>query len=196
VITMGDDAFPGYEADFDSELWTWPTSGWDEVPEMTLDATPSDASSPLLPPPPVPPPPREPSSPPGPASPPGGPPLELGFPSPPPPAPDRGGRSRKPNKVKKGEGRDAQEDEWDKYPATSGHFYQVLVCGGGKAPIAATLFALCGAIEDRVRAKGGELSERNRWAKRRVPNAYAWLDRNAGSISDATCLACYRGLKK
>jgi hypothetical protein len=188
---MSGDAFASYETEPDYRFSAWGDNGWLfpgwDAADVTFGETPSDASSPLpQPPTPASPPPRESSSPPG------GPPLELGFCCPPgAPALSCGGRPRKPNKVRKGEGRDSKKDEWDDYSAVGGHFYQVLLRGSGRPPIAAALFALCAALEKRLGAENGELSKRNRWAKRRVANAYAWLDRNAGSISDATCLECY-----
>jgi hypothetical protein len=83
-------------------------------------------------------------------------------------------------------------DEDDTYEYRSGHFFQVLVGAAGMAPIAAVLFAMCTVLEDRLTNEGRQLSERSRWAKRRLANAYAWLDRNVGQIADFECLECFR----
>jgi hypothetical protein len=92
--------------------------------------------------------------------------------------------------VKKGDGRDAKPDDSDGYAYSKGHFYQVIFRATGKAPIAAVLFGLCAAIAARLKDAGRQLTERNRWAKRRVANAYAWLDRNESQIRDCECLEC------
>jgi hypothetical protein len=105
--------------------------------------------------------------------------------------PGDGGRERKRNKIKKGEGRDAEKDEWDDYDYLKGHFYCLLRNGGGSVPKSKQLFGVCKKVEEVMKSRGCELSERNRWAKRRIANAYAWLDRNVSQITDSDFLDCY-----
>jgi hypothetical protein len=94
---------------------------------------------------------------------------------------------RRKNKIKKGDGPDAKGDPNDHYPFYEGFAYSHLRRHFGKNPPASVVFEVCRAV---VRLAPGQLSEQNRWAKRRLPNAYAWLDANRATISDALLDRC------
>jgi hypothetical protein len=72
------------------------------------------------------------------------------------------------NQTKKGDGRDAEKDDWDLYDYSTGFF-------------------------DREGEQ--RLEQANRWAKRRVGNAYAWLDRHKEKISKLEFPYCWRDAK-
>jgi hypothetical protein len=80
----------------------------------------------------------------------------------------------KKNQTKKGDGKDAKADEFDKYEYAKGWSYKVFEQELGHAPKSQLVFAVCKTIRGAYRAA----SYQNRWAKRRFANAFAWLDRN------------------
>jgi hypothetical protein len=85
----------------------------------------------------------------------------------------------KKNKIKKGEGRDGRPDEWDRYEYHGKLAHQMFQHLGESQPSAKLVFAVCRLLEERESKGDHRLSTRNRAAKRRMPNAYAWLDRNS-----------------
>jgi hypothetical protein len=80
----------------------------------------------------------------------------------------------KKNVVKKGEGKDSAKDQYDNYVFSSGWSYLIMSAELGHAPTAETVFKVC----KYVWQKATDLLVQNRWAKRRLANAHAWLDRN------------------
>lgn len=178
------DAFPSWpwilpEED-DWDIFGW--EGWDTVPSVSSpdrsdESSPPSPADPTLPYPAVP--------------------LILplispgGF-FPPLPFPVKKGWTGKRNKVKKGCGPDAREDESDDYPYADGHFYTLACQSGEKPPTARVVFEVCRIVAARLQAARRDASRLNRWGKRRMPNAYAWLDKNRDLIADAEfhdCLA-------
>jgi hypothetical protein len=98
-----------------------------------------------------------------------------------------------PNRIKKGMGPDAKPDLYDHYPYKEGHFYNVIVRPGEIPPASKIVFRICDLAEradvDR------RLSWRDRWAKRRIANAYAWLDLNEKILRDSDVLKWYSEVK-
>jgi hypothetical protein len=88
------------------------------------------------------------------------------------------GRVGKKNQIRKGEGKDGQPDQYDKYLFVDEWAYGVIRKCADCAPKARQVFDICTLLEQRCR----DLSIRNRAAKRRLPNAYCWIDRNKDSI--------------
>jgi hypothetical protein len=110
--------------------------------------------------------------------------------------PRRPGRvSAKPNKVQKGSGPDAKKDPMDDYAYTEGHFHQVLVAAGLKGTSAKVIFGVCKRLVQVHEEDCLKLSRMNRWAKRRLANAYAWLDQNASLICEEEFLRICTGLR-
>jgi hypothetical protein len=105
--------------------------------------------------------------------------------------------SAKPNKTKKGNGADGKHgegrDEYDAYPFKSGHFFKLLEHSGAAPPTTKLLFQICKLVEEGRWEPN--LETRNRWAKRRKANAYAWLDRNEGALTDSDFLRLYSEAK-
>jgi hypothetical protein len=98
-------------------------------------------------------------------------------------------RERKKNTIKKGEGRDAKKDDKDNYQYCEGHSFKMLRVLQKKKPVSSkVLFELCRLVEERAT---GTLTTLNRWAKRRMPNAYAWLDDNEKGIGDELMKSCF-----
>jgi hypothetical protein len=95
---------------------------------------------------------------------------------------------RKRNQIKKGKGPDPRPDPEgrDNYRFREGWSYPRLKDRIHNVP-AKVVFDLCRAI---VRRRPGGLSAPNRWVKRRVACAFAWLDENRGSIGDLLLEAC------
>jgi hypothetical protein len=91
-----------------------------------------------------------------------------------------GPRTPRKNAIRKGQGVDAKPDRFDRYPYHLGYFHRILGREFGTWPKAPEVFAICAKIESKV----SSVSLRNRWAKRRLPNAYAWLDHNQALVSD------------
>jgi hypothetical protein len=86
---------------------------------------------------------------------------------------------------------DARPDPFDQYPYTTGHFYDLCMTVIEKELKMVDLFVLCTKIEKHHNdpiAHLLPLSPRNRAAKRRMANAYAWLEINKDVISDAEFL--------
>lgn len=100
-----------------------------------------------------------------------------------------GVRTTHPNQQKKGTGKDAKPDPYDHYPYTSGYFFQLLTSMGERAPSAKLMFELGKVLREQVRSDP-PLEVANRWAKRRLPNAYAWLDRQQKKISREEFVRC------
>jgi hypothetical protein len=93
---------------------------------------------------------------------------------------------RRPNQTKKGEGPESKQhaaDEWDDYQASRGMSCPRLSELGRAGITLAQLQKLCDNIAAFMKAKNITLTKRNRWAKRRKPNAFHWLDENWGTIS-------------
>jgi hypothetical protein len=95
---------------------------------------------------------------------------------------------RRKNKIKKGEGRDAKKDGRDNYLYYEGHYFEVLSSLQKKPVNSKVLFELCKVVEARAQLP---LTALNRWAKRRMPNAYAWLDENESAIGDEFVKKCF-----
>jgi hypothetical protein len=96
---------------------------------------------------------------------------------------------RRKNQVKKGCGPDSKRDECgrDNYPYQEGYFYKVLSeTLGRQAPSTFVRDFVSFAAADKKDGQEDylrqvarkELSPANRWAKRRMPCAYGWLDEN------------------
>jgi hypothetical protein len=107
--------------------------------------------------------------------------------------------SRNPNRIKKGEGFDAKKgvgsDQYDEYHYQSGHFFKLIVDKGDTPPVARILFDICKLVERAALHQRVKLEPRNRWAKRRKANAYAWLDRNEGALTDSEFMRWYEEAK-
>jgi hypothetical protein len=104
-------------------------------------------------------------------------------------------QERHHNLVKKGEGRDAKKDLWDNYLYDEGFFYGVLYKTEGKSPSAKLVFEVCKVLREQDRSGKDPFEPANRWAKRRMANAFAWLDRHKGKISTEEFLDCLREAK-
>jgi hypothetical protein len=101
-----------------------------------------------------------------------------------------GDREPKHNRIKKGTGKDAKADPFDGYHFQSGYFFEVLNSMGERPPSAKLLFKLCNVLQQQERKGQPPLELRNRWAKRRIPNAYAWLDRQKNKITKEEFYDC------
>jgi hypothetical protein len=106
--------------------------------------------------------------------------------------------STKKNRVRKGEGPDAGPDRLgrDHYAFRIGHFYALLKQRLGWEPWKWELMAFCTAIEDGAL---GLPEKRNRYARRRMPNAYGWLDDNqarSGGIPQDVVDAAFAAIPK
>jgi hypothetical protein len=91
-----------------------------------------------------------------------------------------------PNRTKKGEGPESRQratDRWDNYQANRGVSFSRLGQLGHPGITLAQLQKLCDKIAVFMRTRNIVLTGRNRWAKRRKPNAFHWLDENWGKIS-------------
>jgi hypothetical protein len=95
---------------------------------------------------------------------------------------------RKKNKIKKGEGRDAKKDDRDNYRYSEGHYFKVLSSLQKKPVNSKVLFELCKVVKASAQ---GPLTALNRWAKRRMANAYSWLDENERTIGDEFVKECF-----
>jgi hypothetical protein len=102
------------------------------------------------------------------------------------------GRAGNHNLIKKGEGRDAKKDPSDNYAYEEGFFYRELRSLVGKPPFAKLVFEICKVLREQDRTGKPPLEAANRWAKRRMPNAYAWLDRQWGKVTKEELLECLR----
>jgi hypothetical protein len=91
------------------------------------------------------------------------------------------------NRIKKGEGKDARKDSRDGYDYARGHFFGVLTGLNVTQLSAKVLFRVVALAQGRA---GKQTTNLNRWGKRRVPNAYCWLDENRGIISDELIGQC------
>jgi hypothetical protein len=94
----------------------------------------------------------------------------------------------KKNKIKKGFGPDSKSDEDDGYNFQLGYFYQRLKKFFGRTPPAGLVFEICQRV---LKGSAMPLTDLNRWGRRRMGNAYAWLDRNQGRIPDQLFERCY-----
>jgi hypothetical protein len=108
----------------------------------------------------------------------------------------RGRKSAKPNKITKGFGPDGKKGKgWDRddnYQPKTGHFFWVLAPAGSVGPHAKELNMICEMAE---KAHKGQVESRRRAAKRRKPNAYAWLDQHEGTLTDQEVLRWYEEVK-
>jgi hypothetical protein len=105
--------------------------------------------------------------------------------------------NRKPhrNQIKKGEGRDAKKDFWDFYDYQHGFFYGELRKIEENSLSAKLVFEICKVLRQKDRTDKEPLETANRWAKRRMRNAYAWLDRHREKISKEEFLDCVKVAK-
>jgi hypothetical protein len=115
------------------------------------------------------------------------------LPLPPAPRARRGGRRRaavdvprKKNKIAKGDGRDAKPDPRDGYNYQIGNFFPILARLNGAALTAKVLFPFIEIIARTVPVSVNP----NRFAKRRIPNAYCWLDENRNDIPEEVAAQC------
>jgi hypothetical protein len=106
-----------------------------------------------------------------------------------------GDREPHRNQIKKGEGRDARKDFFDCYDYEHGFFYEELRKIETNPPSAKLVFEICKVLREKHRSDKELLETANRWAKRRMPNAYAWLDRQREKISKEEILDCLREAK-
>jgi hypothetical protein len=100
---------------------------------------------------------------------------------------------RKKNQIKKGEGKDAKKDERDGYDYVNGHFYGVLTRMNDGQLGAKTLFKV---VLFAYRDSKQPLLPLNRWCKRRMPNAYSWLDDNKSRIDNDLLQRCLAQAKE
>jgi hypothetical protein len=84
---------------------------------------------------------------------------------------------RKKNSIRKGDGKDAAPDEHDNYKHHQGWAFNVLK-DALRSEI--TAVAICNVVKELSRQAG--VTPPNRWAQRRKPNAYSWIDRNKAVI--------------
>jgi hypothetical protein len=103
-------------------------------------------------------------------------------------------KPRKPNKVRKGDGPESVPDPegYDDYEYQKSPFFRKLKPLIKKRH-SRILKLLCKAIRQH-QPEG--LSIPNRWAMRRVPCSYAWLDRNQTVISDDLLMTCLMELRQ
>jgi hypothetical protein len=94
------------------------------------------------------------------------------------------------NQIKKGEGRDAQEDLFDHYDFYGKSAHQMFQQAGETQPSAKLVFEVCKCLVEHDSGTQKVLSFQNRWAKRRMPNAYAWLDQNSSALLAIGFQAC------
>jgi hypothetical protein len=126
--------------------------------------------------------------------------IGSGGSEPPPSLPGTGGGEdgasssppRKKNAIKKGDGKDAREDEFDHYNYLNGRSYPVMREVLGHSPKADLVLRVCKRIRTQSGESGVSLSYPNRWAKRRCANALAWLDRNQVLIPEEQLRAAVR----
>jgi hypothetical protein len=109
--------------------------------------------------------------------------------------PQLSGWAPRRNRIPKGQGPDSKRDAQDRYDFTAGHFYAVALELDHMAPSSALLFAICKAIREKCSTTGRTLRHMNRWAKRRIANAYAWLDKNRDVIPDDLFRECFLAQK-
>jgi hypothetical protein len=96
---------------------------------------------------------------------------------------------RKKNQIKKGEGKDARKDPRDGYDYVNGPFFSILKNMNGGQLGAKTLFKLAVLVQRDSRQS---LTPLNRWCKRRMPNAYSWLDENISRIDRDLLARCLK----
>jgi hypothetical protein len=101
-----------------------------------------------------------------------------------------------PNHIPKGQGPDAKPDFWDNYDFQNRFFYHGLCFGGVKPPKGPLLFTMCRILRATPPPVQLTLDRANRWATKRNPNAYAWLDRQRGKISIFEVLDSLREAKE
>jgi hypothetical protein len=93
---------------------------------------------------------------------------------------------RHPNHVKKGEGpesRSRHPDPHDSYNFSKlSPSYQRMAELGYVTVTLTAVVKLCDQIERTLVEQGQQLTVRNRFAKRRKPNAFHWLDENWASV--------------
>jgi hypothetical protein len=107
-----------------------------------------------------------------------------------------GNRESHHNQIKKGEGRDAKKDFWDFYVYEHGFFYEQLRKIEKNSISAKLVFEICRVLREKDRTDKQKLEKANRWAKRRMPNAYAWLDRQREKISKEEFLESVKEAKR
>jgi hypothetical protein len=86
----------------------------------------------------------------------------------------------------KGEGKEGRwlsPDAHDHYPFDRGPAMLRLRALGRDGIRLVQVVALCNSLEERARTEGQSLTHRNRWAKRRKPCAFHWIDENWKDIS-------------
>jgi hypothetical protein len=91
-----------------------------------------------------------------------------------------------PNQVKKGQGPESKfrhPDPHDDYnfPKLSASYQRMAELGYATVTLT-DLVRLCNQIERRLLEQGQQTTIRNRFAKRRKPNAFHWLDENWPSV--------------
>jgi hypothetical protein len=101
-------------------------------------------------------------------------------------------QTSKKNKTKKGEGKDGVADEDDNYPFQDGHCHCLFRDIDAGEPPAKVIFEICKIVNGTPVVAQGPLSRLKRWAKRRKPNAYAWLDRNHHNVPDDVLRSVFR----
>jgi hypothetical protein len=101
-------------------------------------------------------------------------------------------RFGKIKQLAKGHGKDAAKDDYDKYDFKSGHCYNLFHGIECHAPLAKVIFEVCKLLIQNHTIAQRTLLPMNRWAKRRMPNAYAWLDRNQEMVTDEELQLFYR----
>jgi hypothetical protein len=89
------------------------------------------------------------------------------------------------NKIKKGEGKDARPDARDHYPFETGQAYQDITRFNGGPALAPIVFGIAKGLADQF---SEQVTPLNRFARRRVPNAYSWMD-DHWHLVDQTLLA-------
>jgi hypothetical protein len=89
--------------------------------------------------------------------------------------------------VRKGDGKEGKRlspDPHDNYDFQGGPAMHRLKTLGRDEIRLVRLVALCKDLEDRGRHEAQDLTFRNRWAKRRKPCAFHWIDENWKHVSD------------
>jgi hypothetical protein len=105
-------------------------------------------------------------------------------------------KTRKKNKVRKGDGVDSRRNSpdplnRDDYPFKGGHFWQLLIQRfGEKALNQKRPNCFCKELRDRLPSGTTAAGRWNRFVLRRRPCAFAWLDSHEAVISDSMIDAC------
>jgi hypothetical protein len=81
--------------------------------------------------------------------------------------------SKNRNKIKKGDGKDARADPRDYYAFEAGQAYNDITELNGGPALAPIVFTIAKLVADTF---AEQVTAPNRFAKRRVPNPYSWMD--------------------